>query len=198
MCVILLQGDFMSEISYGKLFWTFFKVNAVTFGGGYTIVPVLKDIFVEDFKIIKEEEMMDLVALAQGGPGAMAISTSILTGYKLKGPLGAILCLIASTLPCLIILSIISQFYREFKQNFYIHSALDGISGIISAVLFITVFRMGLNSYQKYPLFSLCLMALIFTAGYFTTINTALLILFCAFAGLSVFGTIHKLEGVRK
>lgn len=192
---ILEKGDFMKDISYGKLFWTFFKVNAITFGGGYTIVPVLKDIFVEDLQIIEEEDMLNLVALAQGGPGAMAISTSILTGYRLKGPLGALVCLVASTLPCLIILSTISNFYRQFQENFLIKSALDGISGVISAVLFITVFRMGINSYKKYPLFSVIMMVIIFVVGYFTSVNTAILILFSALAGLSVFGLAHKLGG---
>ena len=86
----------MKKISLVKLFFTFFKINAITFGGGYTIVPVIKDIFVEDLKLINEDDMMDIVALAQGGPGAMAISASILTGYKLRGPIGAFICLVAS------------------------------------------------------------------------------------------------------
>lgn len=130
------------NISLTKLFTTFFKINALTFGGGYTIVPIIKDTFVKDLNLIDDDEMMDLVALAQGGPGAMAISTSLLTGYKLRGATGAIVCLIASSLPCLIILSIISLFYKEFRSNFYVNAALEGISGVICAVLLITVFNM--------------------------------------------------------
>lgn len=183
----------MKNITYFHLFKIFFKINAITFGGGYTIVPVIKDIFVEDLELISNDEMMDIVALAQGGPGAMAISTSILTGYKLKGPSGAIVCLLASVAPCLIILSLIANFYQEFKTNFYINAALDGISGVIAAVLLITVYRMGEQAYKKYPLFSSLLMVLIFILGYFTTINTALLILLCAFLGLAVFGTLYRI-----
>ena len=70
----------MKKISLIKLFLTFFKINALTFGGGYTIVPIVKDVFVEELEAISEDDMLDIVALAQGGPGAMAISTSILTG----------------------------------------------------------------------------------------------------------------------
>ncbi|MDU7115390.1 MAG: chromate transporter, partial [Peptoniphilus harei] len=66
----------MKNISILKLFLTFFKINAITFGGGYTIVPVIKDIFVSDLELIDEDEMMDIVAISQGGPGAMAISCS--------------------------------------------------------------------------------------------------------------------------
>ncbi len=176
------------DISLLKLFTTFFKINAITFGGGYTIVPVVKDMFVNDLKAIDEDEMLDIVALAQSGPGAMAISTSLLTGYKLRGPVGALVCLVASVLPCLIILGLISKFYTEFKQNTYINAALKGIGGVISAVLFITVFRMGKTAYKKHPVFSGILMVVVFVAGYFTSIHTAILILFSAIVGITVFG----------
>ena len=67
-------------ISLLNLFITFFKINSITFGGGYTIVPVLIDELANNKKIITEEEMLDLQAIAQSGPGAMAINTSVLTG----------------------------------------------------------------------------------------------------------------------
>lgn len=182
----------MKKISIAKLFLTFFKINAITFGGGYTIVPVIKDIFVSDLELIEEDEMMDIVAISQGGPGAMAISCSVLTGYYLRGPLGAITCLVASSLPCLIILSIISNFYQEFKSNFFINAALEGISGVISAVLFITVVRMGISSYKNNPRFSIVMIILVFLVAFFTNINTGLIIFFCALAGISYFSVMER------
>lgn len=178
----------MKKISLTKLFFTFFKINALTFGGGYTIVPIVKDVFVEELEAISEDDMLDIVALAQGGPGAMAISTSILTGYKVCGPAGAVVALVASTLPCLIILSLVAKFYTEFRENFFISSALMGISGIISAVLFITVLRMGKTAYRKYPLFSSVVMILIFLVGIFTNVDTVYLIIASALSGVIVFG----------
>ena len=178
----------MKKISLTKLFFTFFKINALTFGGGYTIVPIVKDVFVEELEAISEDDMLDIVALAQGGPGAMAISTSILTGYKVCGPAGAVVALVASTLPCLIILSLVAKFYTEFRENFFISSALMGISGIISAVLFITVLRMGKTAYRKYPLFSSVVMILIFLVGIFTNVDTVYLIIASALSGVMVFG----------
>ena len=124
----------------------------------------------------------------RGGPGAMAISTSILTGYKVCGPVGAVVALVASTLPCLITLSLVAKFYTEFKENFFISSALLGISGIISAVLFITVLRMGKTAYKKHPLFSSVVMATIFLLGMFTKVDTVYLIIFSALSGIIVFG----------
>lgn len=178
----------MKKLSLAKLFFTFFKINALTFGGGYTIVPIIKDIFVEDLKAISEDDMLDIVALAQGGPGAMAISTSVLTGYKIRGPIGAVVSLLASALPCLIILSLIAKFYNEFKSNFFISSALLGISGIISAVLFVTVLNMGRVAYKKFPIFSSVVMIIVFLVGYFTDINTVYLIIFSALSGILTFG----------
>lgn len=178
----------MKKISLAKLFFTFFKINALTFGGGYTIVPIVKDVFVEELEAITEDDMLDIVALAQGGPGAMAISTSILTGYKLKGPIGAVVALVASTLPCLIILSLVAKFYTEFRENFFISSALMGISGIISAVLFITVLRMAKAAYKKHPVFSSIVMAIIFFVGMFAKVDTVYLIIASALSGIIVFG----------
>lgn len=180
------------NISLMKLFTTFFKINALTFGGGYTIVPIIKDTFVDDLKLISDDEMLDLVALAQGGPGAMAISTSLLTGYKLRGASGAVTCLIASSLPCLLILSVVSLFYKEFRTNFYVNAALEGISGAICAVLFITVYNMGKSAYKKFPVFSSILMVLIFVLGFIVGIHTAPLILLSALAGFSVFFIIDR------
>ncbi len=177
----------MYKISLKDLFIIFFKINSVTFGGGYTIVTVVRDEFVDKLKILNEDEMMDILALAQGGPGAMAISTSILTGYKLRGPVGAVTCLVASTLPCLIILSLVSIFYSQVKDNFYVRAAFDGISGVICAALFLTVFNMGKTSYKKYPGFTLIMLALVFVLGFFFKVKTAYLIIMCAVIGIVVF-----------
>jgi len=177
----------MKKVSLAKLFFTFFKINAITFGGGYTIVPIVKDVFVNELKLIDDDEMTNLVALAQSGPGAMAVSTSILTGYKLRGPIGAITCLIASALPCLLILSVVSVFYTQFKTNFFIKSALDGISGVVCAVLLVTVFNMGKAAYKNYPIFSSAIMILVFVLGFFVNISTAPLLLCSAILGICVF-----------
>lgn len=184
------------EVTYLELFLTFFKINAFTFGGGYTIVPVIMDEFIRKKNVIEEDEMFDIVALAQSGPGAMAISTTILVGYKIKGPLGAIISTLASVLPCIMIISVISIFYQTFKTNFYVQSALLGISGVISAVLFITTFNMGKNAMKEHPIFSCILMFMSFVLGMFTNINTGVIIVSLGIIGLITF-TVFK-EGVIK
>lgn len=186
------------EISLWKLFTTFFKINAITFGGGYTIVPIIKDKFVRDYGLMSEDEMLDIMALAQSGPGAMAISTSILTGYKLRGPIGAITTLSASILPCILILSTVSVFYEEFRTNFYVNAALEGISGVICAILLMTVYNMGKFAFDKYPVFSGAVMILIFILGFFFGVHTAQLILLSALLGISVFFIIDRREKIER
>lgn len=175
------------QISLWELFTIFLKINTFTFGGGYTIIPIIRDEFVNHKKLIGEKEMLDLVALSQSGPGAMAISASLLTGYRLRGPLGALTCMFASILPCLVIIFTISHFYQAFRDNFYINAMLLGISGIISAVLFVTVYNMGKTALRAYPVFSALMMILAFVLGFFTNINTGLIILLLGFIGIVVF-----------
>lgn len=179
-------------ISLFDLFITFFKINSITFGGGYTIVPVLIDELANNKKIITEEEMLDLQAIAQSGPGAMAINTSILTGFRLRGPAGAFVCLMASVLPCIIIITIISYFYREFKANYYINAALKGMAGIIAGVLVITTIRLAKNASKERKAFSFTLMVLAFIASYILNINTGLIILISAIFGLVLFSIVKE------
>lgn len=175
------------EISLFELFKIFFKINSITFGGGYTIVPVISNEFSKNRKLLSEDEMFDIVALAQSGPGAMAISTSLLTGYKLRGFWGAVVSLVASVLPCLIILSIISNFYIQFKNNFFIRSILDGISGIICAVLLLTVYEMGKNATKKYKYFSSIIIISVFVLSFIFKVDTAKLIFGSAIIAILTF-----------
>lgn len=184
------------DISYLQLFMLFFKINSLTFGGGYTIVPVVREEFAIKRNLIDDDTMLNIIALAQTGPGAMAISTSLLTGYKLKGVPGAIVSLIASVLPCIIIITIISYFYQTFSQNFWVKSALLGMSGVISAVLLVTTFNLGRSALKSTPVFSVIMMVSAFTASFFLGIHTALIILFLGLCGLIVF-TVSK-EGALK
>lgn len=185
-----------SGISYLELFLTFLKINTVTFGGGYTIVPVIRDEFMKKKGLIEEEEMLDIVALGQSGPGPMAISTSLLTGYRVKGPLGAIVSLVASVIPCLIIISTLYYVYDAFSSNQWVKAALDVMAGAISAVLVVTTFNMGKAALKKHPIFGAILLGSAFVASYFFDVHTGLVILIAGIIGLVTF-SICKEEEVR-
>lgn len=175
------------DLSYLELFKTLFKINMITFGGGYTIAPVIMNDFCEKKNLITKEEMLDLIALAQSGPGALAVSTSLMTGYKIKGIKGAFVGAIASFLPPLLIISIIYLFYKQFASNYWVRAALRAMSGVISAVLVITTYDLGKVAIKNYPVFSACVMVLSFVVGYFTTISVGIIVLFLAALGAILF-----------
>ncbi len=179
-------------ISLLEIFLTFVKINTFTFGGGYTIVPVIRDEFIYKKQLIEEEEMLDIVALAQSGPGPMAISTSLLTGYRLRGPLGAIVGLIASVLPCLVIITILYYVYDAVQDNAWIQSAFAVMGGAISAVLVWTTINMAKTALSKHPIFGVVLMGLAFIASYFFDVNTALIIAFAGLLGLGLFSIVEE------
>ena len=105
---------------YGKLFSSVFMLSACTFGGGYVIVPLMRKKFVEDLHWIEEGEMMDLVAIAQSSPGAIAVNASI----SIVSPAGILgqSQVIGTVLPPLVILTVISYCYEAFIQIRWIQS----------------------------------------------------------------------------
>lgn len=114
------------------------------------IMPMIKNEFADNGYIL-EDEIVDIISIAQSIPGVMAISTSYLLGYKLKGIKGGFLSVIASILPCIIIIGIISKIYDLFIKNATIKYILDGLSGAVSAILFLTVINLlkGINKSEK-------------------------------------------------
>lgn len=101
----------------GKLFCSTFYLSAFTFGGGYVIIPLMRKKFVEQYHWIEEEEMLDLTAIAQSSPGAIAVNASILIGYRLAGLFGALVTVLGTVLPPLIILSVISVAYTALPEQ---------------------------------------------------------------------------------
>ena len=121
---------------YWQLFLSTFKLSACTFGGGFVIIPLMRERFVKELHWIEEEEMLDLTAIAQSSPGSIAINASILVGYNVAGIPGALITVVGAALPPLIIISIISAFYQAFRSNKYVSMAMAGmLAGILTAVI---------------------------------------------------------------
>lgn len=171
--------------------WNFFlvilKFNALTFGGGYTIIPLLKQYFVENKKILEEDEVLKITTLAQSGPGVMVVSASLLLGYRLFGKKGAFAGILGAVLPPLIIISVISLFYQQFRSNIWVSAALAGIGGTIVSILFVTVFNMAKNAMKKHPVFSAVMMTATFAVGFFTEIKTSVIIFSVGLLSLMTF-----------
>jgi chromate transporter len=162
---------------YWKLFLSTFLLSAFTFGGGYVIVPLMKKKFVEQLKWIEEEEMLNLVAIAQSSPGPIAVNTSILVGYRMAGVPGAFLTVFGTVLPCLIILTVISFFYQSFKDSTVVRALLRGMQAGVAAVITDAVSGMIGNVVKGKKAFSILLMVAAFVVTFFFDINVIYIIL---------------------
>ena len=144
-----------------KLFFSTLYLSAFTFGGGYVIVTLMKKKFVDSLHWIDEEEMLDLTAIAQSAPGAIAVNGAIVVGYKLAGILGAAVASIATILPPFAIISLISLFYAAFRENIWIAALLQGMQAGVGAVIASVVVQMGADVLREHdPLSDIILIIL--------------------------------------
>ena len=147
------------------------------------IVPLMRRKFVEDLHWIEEDEMMDLTAIAQSTPGAMAVNASVLVGYRVAGVLGAFTTVFATVLPPFFVLSVISLFYAQFRDNWVVNLVMKGMQAGVAAVICDVVFSMGRNILKLRRVLPLIMMAGAFVASWFFGINVVLVILICAVVG---------------
>jgi len=166
-----------------KLFSSTFYLSAFTFGGGYVIIPLMQKKFVDDLKWIDEDEMLNLAAIAQSSPGAVAVNASILLGYRVAGILGAFISILGTVLPPLIIISIISFFYTAFRENIVVNAVLKGMQAGVAAVIADVVLNLGGNVVKEKDLISAFVMISAFIATFFLKINVMYIILVCGCIG---------------
>ena len=139
--------------------------------------------FVEELGWIEEQEMMDLTAIAQSSPGAIAVNASILVGYHVAGIPGALLTVLGTVLPPLIIISAISFFYQQFRDNAIVNMAMAGMLAGVAAVICDVVINMGKSIIQlKHILPVLVLLGSFMAVRYFD-VNIMIVILVCGMIG---------------
>ncbi|ERI66506.1 chromate transport protein [Clostridium sp. KLE 1755] len=166
-----------------KLFFSTLYLSTFTFGGGYVIVTLMKNKFVDELHWIDEEEMLDLVAIAQSSPGAIAVNGAIVVGYKLAGLPGVLLSILGAILPPMIILSAISFFYDAFRSNLIVGTMLKGMQSGVAAVIASVVFDMGSNVVKEKDWLNIAIMAASFLISYLFDINVVLIIIAAAIIG---------------
>ena len=168
-----------------RLFFSTLYLSAFTFGGGYVIVTLLKKKFVDECHWIEEDEMLDLVAIAQSAPGAIAVNGAIVVGYKLAGMPGAAVAIVATIIPPFVIISAISVFYEAFRDNFLVSQMLTGMQAGVGAVIASVVWQMGADVVRSKSAASVLIMAAAFAATCFFGVNVVLVILAAAAVGVA-------------
>lgn len=148
-----------------KIFWSTLYLSAFTFGGGYVIVTLMKDKFVDQYHWIEEEEMLDLIAIAQSSPGAVAVNGAIVVGYKLQGITGSLVAILGTILPPFVIISVLSAAYQSLKDQFIISQLLLGMQSGVGAVIASVVWDMGSDILKEKKVDSILIMLVAFFAS---------------------------------
>lgn len=180
-----------------SLYWTLLKstfvLSAFTIGGGYVIVPLMQKKFVEDLKWIDTEEMLDLVALGQSMPGALAVNTSILVGYRMAGVSGALTTVLGTVSPPLIIITVISYFYMSFRDNPIVDALMLGMQIGVVAVILNVVVTMVKDVLKTKDIVNLLILIGAFVAGFIFEVNVILVILVAG-----IIGYINNMQKLKK
>ena len=127
-------------VKYCELFTTFFKVGTFTIGGGYAMIPLIQREVVDRHKWLSEEEMLDVIALAQTMPGIMAANIAAVVGQKLRGIKGALLAVLGNILMPIIFILLIAIFFRQFKDVPTVQHIFMGIRPAVVALIAAPVF----------------------------------------------------------
>lgn len=178
----------------GKLFLATLYISSFTFGGGFVIVTFMKRKFVDEFHWIDESEMLDLIALAQSSPGAIAVNAAILVGWRVAGFLGMVVAVLGTIIPPMVILSVISLFYKAFATNRYVAMVLKGMQAGVAAVILDVVCSLGGNVLKDRSVRAFVVMIVAFVATFFFHVNVIYIILAAALVGIVAEVIHHRKE----
>lgn len=156
---------------YKTLFKSTFFLSMFTFGGGYVIVPLMEKKFVNELKWITEDEMLDLIALGQSSPGPIAVNTSILVGYRVAGILGALVTVLGTIIPPLVIMSLLAYVYRAVSTNPIVNNMLLGMQAGVAAIIVNVVYNMASRIIKQKKIIPIIVMILALIAGIILQVN---------------------------
>ncbi|MGM9661899.1 MAG: chromate transporter [Oscillospiraceae bacterium] len=167
-----------------SIFLTFCKVGALTFGGGYAMLPIIQKEVVESKHWATEEEVMNYYAVGQCLPGIIAVNTAVFLGHKVKGKSGGVAAALGVSLPSLIVIVIIAAFIQNFIEVEAVQRAFSGIRIVVAALVVDAIVKMWKKSMKD--VWCYLLYAVVFALCIFTNVSTILLILGAVLVGIAI------------
>lgn len=169
---------------YWELFAAFFRIGILTFGGGLTMLPMLKYELVEKRNWITEDTLLDCYAIGQCTPGIIAVNTATFVGYKRKGISGGIISTLGMVTPSVLIITVVAMFLEVLVNHPITQHALMGIRGVVCALMLNTVLNLAKKSLVSPICVAICVVA--FLLALLTEIPTILLIVLAGAAGVVI------------
>ncbi|NBI06058.1 chromate transporter [Senegalia massiliensis] len=145
-----------------KFFITFFKIGIFTIGGGYAMLPLIQREVVDNNRWLTEKEFLDILAVAQSSPGAIAINTSILIGYKLNKIKGAIFCAIGVSTPSFLIILFVVKFVYGFRDNIIVEKVFKGLTPAVVGLIGASLWNLYISAKLKPILIIISILAAVF------------------------------------
>lgn len=164
------------------LYIVFFRIGIVTFGGGLTMLPILKHEIVDKKHWCSEAQLLDCYAVGQCTPGIIAVNTATYVGYLQKGVLGGIWATFGMVSPSLIIITLVAAFLRQFIDNVWLQHALMGIRGVVCALMLTTVINLARKSLIHPICVVICIVAFLLIE--FAGLPAILVVLLAIIAGV--------------
>ena len=130
------------RITLGRVFGVFVKVGAFTIGGGYAMIPVISSEMTKR-GWMSENEVEDVVVLAQSAPGLLAVNMAVFTGRKLRGFAGSVVAAAGAVLPSFVIILLIAMFFAEFKENDFVRRIFQGVRPVAVALIVVPAVRLA-------------------------------------------------------
>ena len=163
-----------------QLFTSMFLLSSCTFGGGFVIVSLMKKKFVDEKKWLEEDEMLDITAIT---PGPLPVNASVIIGYRMAGIAGSLTAIAGTILPPMIIISLISLCYEQFRTNEIVALALQVTRAGVAAVILDVTLNLAGNIIKLHNAFYLGMMILCFIAVVFFNVSAMAVILTCLAGG---------------
>ena len=167
-----------------KVFSTFFRIGAFTFGGGYAMIPLIQRETVEKQGWISDDDILEVVAIAESTPGPIAINAATFIGYRVAGVLGSVAATLGVVLPSFVVILVISGILRQFQHIKAVQYAFSGIrAGVLALIVkaFWGMFKKCDKTVLAYGI-----MVSVFAAVVFWDVSVVLLLLCCALLGLGI------------
>ena len=165
-----------------KLFITFLKIGAFTFGGGYAMIPLIQRETVEKNKWISDDDILEIVAIAESTPGPISVNAATFIGYKVSGFWGAFFSTLGLILPAFIIMFLLSFLLRKIKDNRIVEYAFFGIRAGVLALIVNSLMKMYKQVNKNLIAYIIMILSLVLTT--FLNVNAILVIILCGIVGL--------------
>ena len=167
-----------------KLYWQFLTFGSFTFGGGWSIVAQMKELYVDKEKSLTDEELLDITSIGRSLPGTMIGNIAMFYGHRVAGFFGGVACVFGMTTVPMIVLLVITTFYSAFQDNIWVASAMRGVRAAVAPVILSALVRMIKSAFKVPPCYLVA--AVMFALYFFMKISSVWLVIFGALLGLLI------------